>query len=108
MLRHRFKKHKYNAKPTEVDGIKFASKIEASYYLKLKELQGSGRLIFFLRQVPLHLPGNVRYVVDFVEFHEDGEIIFTDIKGMETENFATKKKMVEAVYPIKINVVKKV
>ena len=103
-----FIKHKFKAKPTETDGIRFDSKIEARYYQKLKLLQESGKICFFLRQVPIHLPGNVRYVVDFVEFHADGHVIFTDVKGMETPMFKTKKAQVEELYPIKINVVTKV
>ena len=101
-------RHKFNAKRTEIDEIKFPSKAEAAYYLKLKSHQEKGDLIFFLRQVPFHLPGNIRYVVDFIEFWKDGEIIFSDVKGMETSEFITKKKIVESLYPIVLNVVKKV
>jgi len=99
-------KHKFGAVRTECDGIKFDSKIEARYYKKLKIAKESGELLFFLRQVPFHLPGGVRYVVDFVEFWADGEVKFTDVKGMETKDFIMKKKMVESLYPITINVVK--
>jgi len=99
-------RHKFGAKRTERDGIKFDSKLEARYYSKLKIAQESGDLVFFLRQVPFHLPGGVRYVVDFQEFWADGEVKFTDVKGMETAEFKTKKKLVESLYPITINVVK--
>ena len=53
-----YKKHKYKAKQTEVDSIKFPSKLEAGYYLKLKLRKQAGDIKYFLRQVPLHLPGN--------------------------------------------------
>lgn len=68
----------------------------------------SGEVIFFLRQVPFHLPGNVRYVVDFVEFLASGQVDFVDVKGMETPEFKLKKKQVECLYPIEIKIVKKV
>jgi len=101
-------RHKFGAKRITVDDIKFDSKLEATYYRKLKIAVQSGELLFFLRQTPFHLPGGVRYVVDFTEYWADGEVKFTDVKGMETKEFIMKKKMVESLYPITINVVKKV
>ena len=95
-------RHKYHAKPTELDGIKFHSKKEAQYYLQLKMLQKRGDVIFFLRQVPLHLVGGVKYLCDFVEFRQDGTVHFIDVKGMRTAGYKQKKKMVEATYPIEI------
>jgi len=101
-------RHKFNAKPTVADGIRFDSKMEARYYDKLKIVKDAGDLLFFLRQVPFHIPGGIRYVVDFVEFWKDGEVKFTDVKGFETPDFIMKKKIVENLYPITINVIKKV
>lgn len=101
-------KHKFKAKPQKIDGIHFASKAEAAYYRHLQNAEALGYLLFFLRQVPLHLPGNTRYVVDFVEFWDNGDILFTDVKGVETTLYKLKKKQVEDIYPITINVVKKV
>lgn len=94
--------HKFKAKRTEADGIKFASKRESEYYQKLCLAQKAGDLIFFLRQVPFYLPGNVRYVCDFTEFWADGTVRFTDVKGFRTPQYVSKKKMVEALYPVKI------
>ena len=101
-------KHKFNAKPTEVDGIRFDSKMESNYFKKLKLRQEAGEVIFFLRQCPLHLPGNVKYVVDFVEFLSDNSVSFIDVKGYDTPMSKLKRKQTEAIYPIKINVVTKV
>lgn len=95
-------KHKFNARPTEFNGIKFASKKEAEYYRQLLTRQRIGEVIFFLRQAPFHLPGGVRYVVDFIEFLADGTVHFVDVKGMETDTYKIKKKIVEATYPIEI------
>ena len=94
--------HKFNAKRTEIDGISFPSKKEAAYYQQLLLRQKGNDVIFFLRQVPFHLPGGVRYVVDFQEFLSDGTVRFVDVKGMRTSEYIAKKKMVEALYPIKI------
>jgi len=95
-------KHKYNAIRTEIDGIKFSSKKEGAHYSKLVLLKRSGSVLFFLRQVPFHLPGNIRYVIDFVEFWGNGEIVFRDIKGHKTKEYIRNKKLVEALYPITI------
>ncbi|MBL4853080.1 MAG: DUF1064 domain-containing protein [Robiginitomaculum sp.] len=91
-------RHKYNAVRTEIDGIKFDSKKEAAYYVQLKILKRSGAVVQFLRQVPFHLPGGVKYVCDFQEFHSDGSVHFVDVKGMLTPEFKAKKKMVENLY----------
>ena len=102
MILHR---HKFNAVRTEVDGVKFSSKKEASYYQTLCLRRKAGEVLFFLRQVPFHLPGGVRYVVDFQEFHADGTVHFVEIKGFDTPMGKFKRKMVEDLYPIKIEVI---
>lgn len=94
--------HKFHAHKTEVEGIKFSSKREANYFMQLRLAQKSGDLLFFLRQAPFHLPGNVRYVVDFVEFWKNGDVRFTDTKGFKTPMYIAKRKMVQALYPIEI------
>jgi hypothetical protein len=95
-------RHKFNAVRTEVDGVKFASKREARYYQELQLAQKSGELLFFLRQVPLHLAGGVKYICDFLEFWKNGEVRFVDTKGFRTPMYTAKRKMVEATYPITI------
>jgi hypothetical protein len=95
-------KHKFHAIPTEYDGIKFASKKEAKRYKELLLLKKAGDILFFLRQVPFHLPGNVKYLCDFVIFWTNGEVIFEDVKGVKTPMYILKKKQIEALYPIEI------
>ncbi len=94
--------HKFGAIRTEVDGEKFSSKKEARYYEQLQLAKKSGDLLFFLRQVPFHLGGGVRYVCDFAEFWANGEVRFVDTKGFRTSMYIAKKKLVEAKYPITI------
>lgn len=105
-------KHKYGAKRTTHNGVRYDSKAEAAYAARLDIAQKAGSLLFYLRQVPIALPGSTTYRVDFVEFwapkgEDAGEVVFTDVKGMETEVFKLKKRQVEELYPIEINVVKK-
>lgn len=95
-------RHKFYAKTTELDGITFSSKKEAKRYTELKMLKAASEVLFYLRQVPFHLPGNVRYVCDFMVFWADGEITIEDVKGMKLRLYEAKKKILEATYPIEI------
>lgn len=104
---------KYAAQPTEVDGIRFDSKAEARYYQGLKARVAAGEVEFFTRQTAFHLPGNVRYVADFVEHLpctcgncSCQRTRVVDVKGVQTQMFKTKKRQVEALYPITIEVEK--
>jgi len=98
--------NKYKAKPTFVDNIRFPSKLEARKYEQLKMLRESGQIKYFLRQVPFDIP-KAKYFCDFMVVHSDDRIEYIDSKGVETPVFKLKKKQVEALYPVKINVVKK-
>jgi len=99
--------HKFKAKSVKDEGHHFPSTLEWKYFKHLEKLQSDGEVLFFLRQVPLHLPGGVKYVVDFLVFYSDETCSFIDVKGMETSEFLLKKKMVEDLYPIEIEIVKK-
>ena len=100
-------KHKFKAKPCEADGKKFPSQLEKRYYEQLVLRQKAGDILFFLRQVPLDLPGNVSYRCDFVIFKKDGEVEFVDCKGFMTPLSDLKIKQVQSLYPIEINLVMK-
>lgn len=95
-------KHKFKAKPCEDGGIKFASKKERKRYRELKILQNTGEVLFFLRQVPFHLEAGVKYVCDYLVFWTNGEVTIEDVKGIKTDMYIVKKKMVEAIYPVTI------
>lgn len=97
------RRHKYAATATVVDGIRFDSKREARLYESLKARRQAGEVAFFLRQVPIHLPGGTKLVVDFLVFFTDGRPPeFLDAKGIETAVFKVKRREVEAAYPIQI------
>lgn len=84
---------------THVDGIRFDSKREAKYYQQLQVRVAGKQVLYFLRQVPIHLPGGTKLVVDFQEFHADGSVHYVDVKGRETPVFRLKKREVEHQYP---------
>lgn len=101
-------RHKFRARATEADGIRFSSKLEADYYRHLRLLERAGEVIFFRRQTPFYLPGGTRLVVDYEVFWADGTVTFEDTKGVETDAFKIKKREVEAAYPVEIRLIKKV
>lgn len=101
----KYVKHKFNAQQTVNDGIKFASKKEASYYNYLKQLVSTKEVVFFLRQVPFHLTANIKYICDFQVFYSNGTVEFIDVKGYQTPEFKIKHKQVESLYPVKIKLV---
>lgn len=98
--------HKFNAKRTEIDGIKFSSSLESKYYQYLNLLIKSGEVVFFLRQVPIHITGG-KYICDYQIFWYNGEVEFVDVKGFMTPLSKLKIKQVEELYPFKITIVKK-
>lgn len=95
-------RHKFGAKRVECDGIKFSSIKEKNYYFHLKLRVKTGEVLFFLRQVPIHIGAASKYVVDFQEFHADGTVHFIDVKGMKTPMYKLKKKLVHEQYPIEL------
>jgi len=97
--------HKFKAKRTVTDGIKFASRKESIRYGELKLLMKSGEVIFFLRQVPFDIGGGTKHFIDFVEFWADGDVRFVEVKGYDTPQGKMKRKIVEGLYPITIEVI---
>jgi hypothetical protein len=102
------KRNKYGAIRSKYNGLSFASKLELAYYKQLERMQLDGLVSFFLFQVPLHLEGGIRNVVDFVVFHTSGQVEFIDTKGRDTPMSKMKRKQVEARYPIEIKLVTRV
>ena len=95
---------KYGNVTTKVDGIRFDSKREAAFYVSLKARKAAGEVSHWFRQVPIHLPGGTRYVVDFLVFYVDPARPpdHVDVKGRETAMFRVKRREVEHHYPIRI------
>ena len=94
---------KYGAKKTEVDGISFDSKLEARYYLHLKEKKQNGDIRHFTLQPSYLLQEafkddtgqsirKIEYITDFLVTHNDGRLEVVDVKGMETSDFRIKKR----------------
>ena len=102
------KRSKYHNQKVYVDGIRFDSKKEARRYIQLKELESAGE-IHGLELQPEYeiLPSYKKngktirrtvYRADFRYFQGD-KVVVEDVKGVETDIFRLKRKLVEYFYP---------
>ena len=103
----RIKMHKYRAIPTEVDGIRFASKKEAKRYVELKLMERKTMITDLELQpkIPIQMMNTATgeskkvgtYVADFRYYcNERHKVITEDVKGFKTPLYKFKKKCVEA------------
>lgn len=100
-----FSRTKYRNKITCIDGIRFHSKKEASHYLTLKVLEKSKKIWNLKLQVPyVVVVGGKKictYKADFVYEDKKGTHV-VDVKGVRTQIYSLKKKLIEALYPFQI------
>ena len=98
---------KYKAVKTSIDGITFASKREAYYYVIYKRLAEVGKIKDLQLQPKFPFIYNGKkiftYIADFSYVDEFGTHII-DVKGVETPIFRLKKKLIEAQHKIEIEV----
>ena len=97
--------NKFGAKRVQIDGIWFDSKAEGDRYAALK-MEGRAGLIAGLRlQVPYEITVNGvrigKWIADF-EYRRAGETVTEDVKGVRTPVYRLKKRLVEALYGIRI------
>jgi len=98
------KSHKYRAKPTTIDGIRFASKKESERYALLKtwEKDGAIRDLELQPTFPIYINNKkvCLYVADFsYRDAETGHKHVEDVKGYKTDVYRLKKRLVEAYFP---------
>ena len=97
-----FKKTKYKANKTSIDGHTFDSQKEADYYIELKlKLQAKEIKGFCLQPTFILAPG-LKYKADFVVFNSDNSYEVIDVKGFKTKEYIAKKKVFEDKYNLKI------
>ena len=116
---------KYHNKKVTFDGIEFDSKKEMYRYIRLKSMQEEGLISELRMQVPYEVIPAVyekaekqlktkvkivdrcvqkatHYIADFVYTDKDGNMVVEDAKGMRTEKYLLKKKMMRAFLGITI------
>ena len=107
-----FKESKYHNKKCEYNGIKFASLKEMRYYQKLELLQKYGKISELKRQVEFVLLETfklenktyrkTKYIADFTYKTPDGKYHVVDTKGIKTDVYLLKKKLMAWKYGIEI------
>ncbi len=97
-------KNKYHAKPTVIDGIRFASKKEAGRYSTLKMLYSRGVIKNLEIQPRFKIEINGVKVCDYVadfQYQYQGKYVVEDVKGFKKgvpyALFKIKKKLMKAV-----------
>ena len=94
---------KYRNRKTELDGMLFDSRHEATRWIELKYMERAGLITDLRRQVPFELIPAVRsgrkviqraitYVADFV-YTQSGTQVIEDAKGVKTDVYRIKKKL---------------
>ena len=104
---------KYHNKKVFVDGIWFDSMREANRWCELKLLQRAGEISELERQVSFKvLPDQkttngeiwrgIFYIADFVYLDKNGMTVVEDAKGVKTEGYIHKKKLLKFMYGYEI------
>lgn len=106
------KQNKYKNKKVVYNGIKFDSKKEMNYYNKLKMLEKAGKIKDLRLQVPFVVLETfklndktykkTKYIADFVYSDEEGKYHVVDTKGVRTDVYKLKKKLMAWKYGIEI------
>ena len=105
-------KSKYHSRNQTIDGYVFASKREAQRYSELKMLEKAGEISNLELQKRFELIPSQRiggkvverpcyYVCDFA-YCEGGKQVIEDAKGMKTEVYKIKKKLMLYKYGIRV------
>ena len=96
---------KYRAKPCMVGDIRFASQAEARRYQELLMLNKAGciRCLELQPRFKIVIGGQkiCTYVADF-RYTEGSREVTEDVKGVRTPVYKLKKRLVEAIYGIRI------
>lgn len=104
--------NKYHNKKVTYNGITFDSKKEARRYSELLLLERAGVITGLQMQVPFvlipsqRINGKVverecKYIADFV-YTENGKVVVEDTKGMKTDKYIIKRKLMLYVHGIRI------
>ena len=89
-----------------MDGILFDSAKEAQAYWGLSQLEKSGKIAELRRQVTFAITVNgihvCNYIADFTYYDEKRDYVVADAKGMRTQVYTLKKRLLLAARGIEI------
>ena len=101
------KQNKYNNVKTETGGIRFDSKKEAERYEDLMAMLKAGEITdlklqhtFTLQEAYKDPDGEkvagIKYIADFTYYDSAGNFVIEDVKGVKTDVYKIKKKLMAA------------
>ena len=85
--------------PDPEGGPDYDSRLEAKHGAEYVAMKKAGLILDVERQVPFKLHAGIIYKCDFLITHLDGSREAVDSKGMETDAFKLKKKLLLFDYP---------
>jgi len=85
-----------------MDGKRYDSKREANRAGELKLMARAREIVGFAEQVTIHIPGDHKYIADFVVLNRDGTYTVEDTKGVKTPVYKLKRDLVLEEYGIEI------
>lgn len=102
-------RNKYSAKKVVINGIKFASKREAEYYLRYNDMLNKGELVelhlqpkFLLQEKFRDKNGKmereIKYTADFQLDYPDGRKVVVEVKGFKTTDYIIRRKLFKRKY----------
>lgn len=97
---------KFHSSSEYIDGYFFQSKAEAARYRQLLLMWNAGEIQRFHRQVAFDLGGGTTYKVDYMVVHNDGQIVYEDIKGFLTKESKRNLKQVRSRYGVIVQLLK--
>ena len=99
---------KYGNTKIRVDGRLFDSKAEAARWQELQLLERAGEITELERQVEYELIPKqkgeraVKYIADFRYIDHEGNTVVEDTKGVKTQVWIIKRKMMLRVHGIRV------
>ena len=103
-------KHKYNvAKPSDrqYNGVTYYSNAEMLHAQSLDSAVKAGVIRGWARQCQVQLGSDFRTRVDFLVFRHNGTVAFEEVKGVETPEFKTVRRLWAKYGPAPMYVMKR-
>lgn len=99
------KRGKYGNMKIVIRGLMFDSMVEAAHFIVLSKRQENGE-IKNLKVKPVYkFRSRIRFVPDF-EYVKDGKIVIDDAKGVVTQHFRDKCKLLLDEHGLRVNLIR--
>ena len=103
---------KYRNKPMVFEGVRYHSKAELAFEMRLRLLKANRVVSYWLRQVPFSMPADTnteraeRYLLDALVVMTSGQIRLCEVKGFMTGLAKSKIATISATYHVSIEIIR--